>query len=225
MSSETKIVKSLCNRCGHETSHHVRFNHAVSDSKDIHGGEYTVEWGSSYTFLECCGCADVSVRQRDWCSESDRGDYVETFFPPRVSRRKPSFFDDLHRDYKPLLEEIYSALHSDNRRLSLMGARAIIDIFITRTVGDHENFSDGMKALGDAGYIGAKHRSFIEAAIDAGHAAAHRGHEPSSKDTAAVMDIVENLIQQDTLTESAEALRQTTPARPPRPGKKKKEDA
>ena len=214
--SEVKIIKSFCNICFNETDHYVRFDHRTSDSQDIDGGRYSVEWASYYTFLECCGCADVSVRRRDWCSEYDRGDYVETFIPPRVTRRKPSFFGDLPVNHQDLLDEVYTALHVKSRRLALMGARTLIDIFIAENVGDQGTFGAGMKVLKERGYISEAHKAVIESVIEAGSAAAHRGYDPSAEVTNAVMDIVENLIHHSVLSGSADLLRRSTPPRPPR---------
>ena len=221
MAAEIKTVKSLCNRCGLNTNHHVRFNHSVSDSYDTPDGESIVDWGSTYTFLECCGCSDVSIRRHDWCSEWDHGSYDETFYPPRVSRRKPSYFESLSEEYRSLLGEIYTALQADSRQLAMMGARAVIDLFILRKVGDQGDFAKGMAKLEQDGYIGKLDKDIIKAAIDAGHAASHRAHIPSSKELTAVMDIIENLLQHDRLAASAETLQKHTPARTPRSSSKK----
>lgn len=213
---EEKVIKCFCNNCANETKHYVRFDHRVSNSQEIDGGRYSVEWGSHYNFLECCGCEDVTVRRRDWCSENEPGDYIETFFPPRVSRRKPPFVDDLPAKYRGLLDEVYAALHVDSRRLALMGARALIDIFIAEKVGDKGTFAAGMKALKESGYISEAHEAVIASAFDAGSAAAHRGYDLSAEETSAVMDIVENLIHHAVLSGSADLLRRSTPPRPPR---------
>jgi hypothetical protein len=220
VAGEIKTIKSLCNRCGLKTNHYERFNHTVSETSP-YDSEYSVEWVSTYTFLECCGCSDVSIRQLDWCSEWDRGDYHETFFPPRASRRKPSYFESLSEEYQSLLGEIYTALQADSRQLAMMGARAVIDLFILRKVGDQGDFAKGMVKLEEDGYIGRLDKDIINAAIDAGHAASHRAHIPSSKELTAVMDIIENLLQHDLLAASAETLRKHTPARTPRAASKK----
>lgn len=221
MPNEPQLTKSHCNQCSHETKHIIRATHSVSDFQDVCEGRLTIEWGSSYELLECCGCSDVSLRKRDWFSESEGVE--ETIFPPRVSRRKPSFFDKLPEEYQLLLSEIYSALHADNRCLAMMGSRAVIDLFITRKVGDTGTFSKGMSALETQGFIGTRNRELFEAAIDVGHAAAHRAHQPPSENVTAVMDIIENLLQHDLLSVSVEALRNSTPQRPPRAKKKKDE--
>jgi len=211
MIEEPKIVKSHCNRCAIETNHFVLFQHEASGVQSYDDNQPDTEWLVTYTLLECCGCTDISLKKSFW--NSDYHDDTEVFYPPRVSRMKPEFFDKLPSEYKDLLEEIYSALHADNRQLAMMGARAIIDMFMARKVGDRGNFENGMNTLEANGVISKKNREIITIAIDAGHAAAHRGHRPPSQNVSAVMDIVENMIQHDLLLDSAEILRQTTPQR------------
>ena len=138
-----------------------------------------------------------------------------TYFPPRVSRRKPAWFDryDVPSDYKGLLEEIYTALHADSRRLAMMGTRSLVDAVIRRTVGDAGGFDKGLDALVAKYVISERDRAIIEAAVDAGHASAHRGHQPAPDDVNVVIDIVERLIHAEILAEQAQALKATTPPR------------
>jgi hypothetical protein len=138
-----------------------------------------------------------------------------TFFPPRVSRRKPAWVDRLEvpSEYAGLLDEIYVALHADSRRLAMMGARTLIDSVIRRSCGDQSNFCRGLNSLVEKQLISERHRTIIEAAVDVGHASSHRGHRPCSNDVNVVIDIVENLIHNELLAEPAQALKLTTPQR------------
>lgn len=222
MAAEDKIVKNQCNRCGLKTNHYERFNHTVSESSP-YDSEYSVEFGSTYTFLECCGCSDVSIRRHDWCSEWDHGCFEETFYPPRVSRKMPKNFRSLPEEYQSLIKEIFAALHADSRQLAMMGARSVIDLFLLRKVGDQGNFKQGMNKLEEDGYISKRNREILDAAVEAGHAASHRAHIPTIKELNAVMNIVENLLEHDLLLASADTLIKHTPPRqkPPTPEKEK----
>lgn len=73
------------------------------------------------------------------------------------------------------------------------------------------------------GFISERNREIVGAAVDAGHASAHRGYRPSSKDVNVVIDIVENLIHNELLAEQAQVLKTSTPARI-RTDKEKKTD-
>jgi hypothetical protein len=139
----------------------------------------------------------------------------EEFYPPRVSRKSPHWFEKLPSEYTPLLNEVYSSLQAGNRILAMVGARTLLDIFITRKVGDKGNFRAGLDALVSEKYLAPINRPVIEAAIEAGNAAAHRAYQPPPDMLNAVIDIVENLIQHDVLESSAAALRTQVPPRSP----------
>lgn len=151
------------------------------------------------------------------------GPNPSTFFPARVSRRQPVWLtrEHAHSTYVGMLDEVYAALHADSRRLAMMGARAIIDVVITRTVGDQGNFTKGLDELKKNDLIGKRDRAIIEAAIEAGSAAMHRGHQPTADDVNVVIDIVERMIQAEILEAKAKALAATTPPRKRASAKKK----
>jgi hypothetical protein len=205
---------SHCNVCGHDTLHKVV--KLVSESRDFEYDRYTVTVGSNWRILQCSGCQEVAMSRTDWCSEDDPQDpSIPTFFPPRISRRKPAWVDRLEvpSEYIGIFDEVYAALHADSRRLAMMGARALIDAVIRRTVGDQDNFARGLDELSAKYLISERDRGIIEAAIDAGHASAHRGHKPTSDDVNVVIDIVERMIHAEILAEQAQALKKRTPQR------------
>lgn len=158
------------------------------------------------------------MSRTDWCSEDDPQDPpVPAYFPPRVSRRKPDWL--VRREapsYQGLLDEVYTALHADSRRLAMMGARAVIDKAMAKLVGDQGTFAQGIEALVNAGLIGTPERPLIEAAFDAGSATMHRGHQPTSDSLNTVIDIVERVVHAEVLAEKAKELAAATPPRPPR---------
>ena len=222
-SGTPKVRWSHCNECGRETKHNVV--HRADRRRTFDDDRYSVEVGSVWTVLQCCGCEEVTLRRVDWCSEDDRteGPGPFTYFPPRVSRRKPAWVSlfDVPSEYLSLLEETYTALHADSRRLSMMGARALIDAVIRRSVGEQPTFGHGLDALAAKYLISEQDRGIIEAAVDVGHAAAHRGHKATPEDVNVVIDIVERLIHTETLAEQAQELKKSTPPHPPRAAKKK----
>ncbi len=207
---------SHCNECGQETLHRVV--KLIRRSRDFDADEYPVSVGSNWHILQCCGCHEVSMSRTDWCSEDGLHDpSVPTYFPPRVSRRKPDWLVRGEApSYQGLLDEVYAALHGDSRRLAMMGARAIIDKAIARLVGDQGSFAQGVQALMDAGLIGKPERPLIEAAFDAGSATMHRGHQPTADSLNTVIDIVERVVHAEVLAEKAKELAAAIPRRQPR---------
>lgn len=214
---------SHCNECGHETLHKVV--KLISKSRDYDEDRYTVSVGSNWRFLQCGGCQEVVMSRTDWCSEDDPHDsYVPTYFPPRVSRRKPEWLSQHPElnDYLGLFEELYAALHADSRRLAMMGARAVMDMAITQmTAGDQGGFTAGLNALESDRRLTSEERQLIEAAFDAGSAAMHRGHQPAAGDVNTVIDIVERIVHAEVLKKKAMELAAATPKRPQRKPKLK----
>jgi hypothetical protein len=99
----------------------------------------------------------------------------------------------------------------------MMGARALVDMVIVEKVGDLGSFAEKLKKLESEEYISATNRVVLEAALDVGSAAAHRGHAPRTSQIDAVMDIIENLLQAVyVLPDMAEELKNSTPPRPSR---------
>ncbi|CAH0443560.1 DUF4145 domain-containing protein [Ralstonia pseudosolanacearum] len=208
-----KLEWSHCNECGRETQHNVV--NQIRKTRDYDHDEYVVTIGVTWRILQCCGCQEVAMSKFEWCSEDDPGySPVRTYFPPRVSRRKPDWLVRQEvPQYQGLLDEVYLALHADSRRLAMMGARTIIDKAIASKVGDLGTFAKGLNELEEANLLTPQDRRIIEVAFDAGSAAAHRGHQPSPESLNTTIDIVERLIHAEILAEKAKKLAAATPPR------------
>lgn len=215
-------IKSHCNRCLGVRNHRLVKEVIVSDDDIDQWGNYT-EWSSTYRMLECCGCESVQMRVEYWHSSIDLDDSDWDYFPARVSRRIPEWNNRLPRDWASLMREVYGALASDSRRLAVMGARTLIDLYLAATVGDHGTFEQRLDRLVAEGYLAGNNKTALQAALEAGNAAAHRGHIPNVKDMGLVMDIVENLLHFHVLEIDAKVLKANTPARPPKPQKAAKQ--
>jgi hypothetical protein len=99
----------------------------------------------------------------------------------------------------------------------MMGARAVLDRVIVDTIGDVGPFEQKLKKLEAERHISAKGREILDAALDAGNAAAHRGYAPTVKHVHSVMDIVENLVHSTYVLERVAAeIKKDTPPRPPK---------
>lgn len=217
MAAETLIVQAPCNDCGRKTDHEVLRFH----SKTIRDDDEDYAWyKTTYRMLECRGCHFISLERINTSYEDERGDVPKKeYFPPPISRRKPSWIHEL-AIYAPelvvcdLLDEVYSALHADNRRLATMGARTLLDMAIVDSVGDVGSFADKLKSLEQNGVIGKTQKEFLDAALEAGNAAAHRGHCPTAQHLNHVMDIVESVLHQIyVLPHTAAELKRSTPQR------------
>lgn len=157
------------------------------------------------------------MTRMDWCSEDDPFENPPRplYYPPRLARNKPDWTKRLRipHEYRELLEEIYIALHADAKRLAVMGTRALIDCYIEMTIGAQPNFKTGLKRLFTEQLISQTEKEIIEAAIEAGHASAHRGHCPDADQIHLVIDIVENIIHKELLKSPASTLKNSVPKR------------
>jgi hypothetical protein len=102
----------------------------------------------------------------------------------------------------------------------MMGARTAIETAIVSKVSDHGTFAGNLQALEDAGHLSKTNRKYLEVALDAGNASAHRAHCPTAGQMDTVMDIAENLLHSlFGLEKRSTALKAGIP---PRPAAKKK---
>jgi len=212
-----EIERVHCNQCRQETKHFVvakrvqRGNAPVDKNNPL--CEISVSWVTTYTMLECCGCENVTLRRLFCFSEWAPDEYEEDYYPPPISRSMPIWNADLPDEWRELLKEVYAALHPNSGCLALMGTRTLVELYMNDQAGDVGGFAQKVKMLEQQGLISKPNKIFLETALDAGHAAAHRGHKPEIDELNQVMDIVENLLQGYVLVKTAENLKKKTPAR------------
>lgn len=209
--AEKKPIWSYCNKCSGMTKHDCRSTQTQEHS-EYSQDEYGYEWSKTSRFIECRGCEEVTLRVDWWHSEYDATDDTD-YYPPRISRQTPTWHRSLPDDWQSMLREIYAALHANSRRLAMMGARTIVDMYMNDTVGDIGGFVRKLNKLVSDGHLGRQDKDVLEVALEAGHAASHRGYLPSSNEISHVMDIVENLLQKKALQRSAAELKRGTPSR------------
>jgi Domain of unknown function (DUF4145) len=215
--SQARIARVHCNDCRQVTRHRVLAMSVHHEAEHIGEAADPIDWEVTFEPLECLGCSSVVLRRTLRTDFMDWDDVID-FFPPAVSRHPPSWILKCPQGVWALMREIYRSLDADNKQLPMMGARTLIDLLITDKVGDVGTFEQKLKQLETMGFISAKNRGVLAAALDVGHAAIHRGHVPENHEVSAVMDIVENLLHSVyVLPQMAENLKRTTP---PRPGKK-----
>lgn len=214
MGKPPKIIQAVCNECGHVTDHTSLKSHSTEQNDE----EYGAWWNTTYQMIECRGCHFISLKRTRTSSEMTEAEI--DYYPPPVSRRKPNWYGDFCMntpaglDLPDLIDEVYAALHANSRRLAAMGARTLLDIAIVDSVGDVGTFAEKLEALQKNGLIGTKQRDFLEAALEAGNAAAHRGHCPTAQQLNQVMDIVESILNQIyILPHAAAELKKSTPPR------------
>lgn len=213
--AKNKGIKCFCNACNHDTNHSLLHKELVEYPPVIFEEGDQMEESTEYSLLQCRGCDAITLRVVHWNSFIDISDEME-HYPPRISRRTPTWIGLLPGTWRGVLREIYSALHADAKSLALMGTRALVDMYMNSTVGDKGGFAYKLDALVKGGFLAKQDEDTLMAALEAGNAAAHRGFVPDDKLLNHTMDIVENLLQRHALKHSAKTLKAATPARHPK---------
>jgi hypothetical protein len=204
-----------CNKCRTKTLHTALKTVVEKDSEYVEEMEDDLRWTTTFEMMQCLGCREIVLRRTvNW--EAEITPQVN-YFPPATSRNLPKWQFRVPQQLRRLLTEIYRSLDADTHSLPLMGARALLDLVMVEKVGDVGSFQSKLKELEKAGYVSVRNREVLDAALDAGSAAAHRGHAATAEEIHTVMDIVENLIQSVYVLEhAAQSLKKTAPPRPSR---------
>ena len=97
-----------------------------------------------------------------------------------------------------------------------MGIRAALDAMIIDKVEDQGSFRRNVDEFVKAGYLSVRQRQTLDAILDAGHAAVHRGWNPTADDINKLLDIAEGMIATIYIHEGgAQNLEEKVPRRRP----------
>lgn len=139
-----------------------------------------------------------------------------------IPNRRPSeaFFekelvDRLPEGIRLVLAEIETAVSARLTCLAVMGLRAVLDIFANELVGgDKGGFQQKIRLLKENNLLHDRQIEILEAALEVGHAAAHRMHIPSEDECRQVLEIVSHLLREHYLiAPNARKLRDSAPQR------------
>jgi len=135
------------------------------------------------------------------------------------SKRSNRFLNESYFPFKKfeshLFSEIYKAINNDMLILAAMGIRSLIDHIAVRLTGKNDNYTKNIKNLVAGGYASEKQKEILDATLNLGHGAVHRGHIPTAEQVAVALDITESMIEMLLINkEKADDLSKTVPARP-----------
>ncbi len=203
-----QIPTGNCAKCGGKRNVKVIAHH--SQCVDIDGG---IGWSeSNFLILKCLGCDFVFFEKTTVCSEEIdhvydhcTGNYIPTLyqnrkFYPQVSKRKIPDWSNNIQTVDPLLaalfEDVYTAV---NINLNILAAIAIRTTFDRASelleVPVDKSFDKKLIELVKIEHISEKEKDSLQALVDAGSAAAHRGWRPSEEDLDIMCSTLENFLQ------------------------------
>ena len=165
-----------------------------------------------YKILKCRGCGQHYFKTSKSNSEDyhyfedpDTGEhekeYIETvdYWPPPAKRRPPEWAGDIgSKDHVlgSLFNDVYTALSNNLGVLAAIGMRTVFDRASELLgIGPEKSFQQKLADLKNDGHITDRDVDILNALIDAGSAAAHRGWQPKPKELDAMMTILEAFLQ------------------------------
>lgn len=171
-----------------------------------------------YKILECRGCGQYYFKSSSSNSEdynyyfdeetgAEAREDIETiqYWPPAAKRRPPEWVDDIYfedRVLGSLLNVVYTALSNNLGVLAAIGMRTVFDRASKLLRIDHEKtFQQKLNDLKSCDHITNKDVKILNALIDAGSAAAHRGWQPKPKQLDDMMKILESFLHRAFLLE------------------------
>jgi hypothetical protein len=143
-----------------------------------------------------------------------------TQWPPPAKRPRPdwiSHFSISDTTLVRILREVYDALDADLSILTAIGIRTAFDRAAELLKIPDGPFATKLDALVTKGAIGTDERRHLDALVDAGSAAAHRGWIPDERQLTTMMDIIENFLYRSfVLPSQSKSLQAGVPPRGPR---------
>lgn len=142
-----------------------------------------------------------------------------TELPPASERSAsslPEWLPKLPHTAQVLMREVHVAMTTELYALSAMGIRAVVDVISADLLaGDVGTFSAKLDGLAQAGHVSPSQLIALNAVVDAGSAAAHRGFMPTRDAAQAMLDALEVLLKSAyVLPGAAQSLQAMTPKRP-----------
>lgn len=142
--------------------------------------------------------------------------------PPPASERLapalPEWLTKLPDAAQMLMREVHLAMGAELYALSAMGIRAVVDVIsVDLLAGDVGSFNAKVEGLAKAGHLSTSQHNALNAVVDAGHAAAHRGFVPTRDVAQAMLEALEVVLKTAYLLPGAtQSLQAMTPKRPPK---------
>lgn len=138
--------------------------------------------------------------------------------PERLAPALPEWLTKLPDTAQVLMREVHVAMHEELYALSAMGIRAVVDVIsVDLLAGDAGSFNAKLEGLAKVVHLSPSQHNALNAVVDAGNAAAHRGFVPTRDAAQAMLDALEVVLKTAyVLPGAAQSLQAMTPKRPPK---------
>ncbi|WP_366140154.1 DUF4145 domain-containing protein [uncultured Marivita sp.] len=217
--NEGKYIQAVCPSCAdHRRAKIVREHSATEDLGEQYGN---VIW--FWRILECGGCECVFFGSS--CSdESVLGGpkyYPKPYGSPDDRALYLTLFGD--KEIASLLSDFERCRTAKLFRPAAVMARTLFEYsaHVLGVAPNNTTLGQKLNALNETGHISLRERDDLDAIIQAGNAAAHRGWKPTENDIEVVALVLHSFLDRNfTNPNRVERLRKRTPERPRRKQKK-----
>lgn len=215
---QPQLMKAFCNACVRESNHRILAEHGYREDVDNEGCIWVI---NEYLTVQCAGCDHIHFLHRSLCSEDtwydedgDHGEWKVIEYPPRQARPLPEWISDIDDVLRAIISESYTALENGSRMLAVMGARAALERLMLLKIEDKHGFAANVDEFIAKGYLQTHLKQPLIDAVEAGHAATHRGYAPTNDVLSGLFDILEGIINATLiLPNRATELQKVTPPR------------
>ena len=194
-----EIILFVCTRCGRNTNHDVLVVSLNEDADEP-------SWYERYETLKCRGCENVSLRRTEgfnseppivtsYGKQYNQASEEPAWLLTPLARLFADNTYEVPQIICDIMLEVYTAFKNNSFRLCAMGIRAALENIMIDKVGDHQNFTRNVDEFERAGFLSIRQRTVIDSILDAGHAAIHRGWEPTKEDIDTLLDVTKSVIE------------------------------
>lgn len=207
-SNDIEDVLVDCPECGPQRAGKV-IAEVARNSTEFDG---TLWSKSRHQMVECLGCKALvhriltqSSEDEDYEFDGTTGTYTTTDHPWTATQwqfvkfiSSPQWLPTVYvkdRILGTILDEVLFSINARLNTLATIGMRTAFDRCCRfANLDESKSFAVKVVMLGSAGFITNRDKSYLDLLVEAGNASAHRGWEPTSKQTIELFRILEDLI-------------------------------
>lgn len=192
MGSGEDFISSFCNICQRDNKHKIVY--CLDRDRKEGDSQLPSIINEKWQLLQCGGCDSIKVYFVEDCT--DFKEVREKHYPPRHFRSLPQWSFQLPGQFQELIQEIYTAFYAECLSLAAMGTRTLIDLMLLEMLGDVGGFEAKLEEAVRQGLLTKEKIDTISSAVEAGHAASHRGYRPTKEQFDDVLEIVEHALKE-----------------------------
>lgn len=230
-----EIMKGHCPIHGLNSFADVICHHHVS----LEDNEIGVWWKIDYRILKCRACNYVYFRKDEISSEDIEGNYnlqewepypyKVSYWPSPIRRKAPDWIiqiDSFDSNLGLLVGELYGTINNDLYVAAAIVVRTIFDgVSVHLGINPALSFVDKLQELETGGKISKDEKVALDALINAGSAAAHRGWRPKPQELDVMVSILETFLHRTfVLGQAARQLKESVPPRQKRDRSARREE-